>query len=331
MSVEESSPTPPARAARRPRLISVLGLVFAAILLSVLGIAAYVGYQAGLDQREAQQRATQAADLQTQFQLGLEDLANQRYQLAADRFQYIVAVDAEFPGAAEKLAEAQAALQITPTAPAPTAPPASGQSPAEGLALAQRYFEAGNWDAAIAQVLFLRTVDPNYETAQANTLLFKALRNRGVARIQGDQMEAGIFDLDQASGFGPLDSDAVNYRAWARLYLAARSYWGVNWAETASILQQLYVLAPNFKDTTRLLYQATLNYAAQLAASDACAAAEQYAAAQQLFTDQPVADAQATAQANCLLTPTATATSEAPSEVTPTPEPGVDPTSEPSP
>jgi hypothetical protein len=52
-----------------------------------------------------------------------------------------------------------------------------------------------------------------------------------------------------------------------------------------------------------------VKYAAQLsAAGDYCGAAEQYATAQTLFTDQGLGDAQATAQAGCLTTPTLTPT-----------------------
>jgi tetratricopeptide (TPR) repeat protein len=179
---------------------------------------------------------------------------------------------------------------------------------------------AGNWDGVIAQIRRLHAVDDQYRAAEADRLLATALRQRGVVRIQSDEMEAGIFDLDQALAFGPLDAEATNYRAWARLYLAAKSYWGVNWAEAASILQQLYVLAPNFKDTTRLLYQATLNYAQQLALDgEACAAAEEYAFALTLFSNPAVTEALTTAQANCALTPTPAP--ETLPEDTPTPEP----------
>lgn len=320
MSAEQSPPPLETRPSRRPRPLSVLGLAFAAILIVVLGVATYAGYRAGLDDRHAQAQATQTADLQRQFQLGLEDLAQERYSMAAQRFQYIVNLDPSFPDAAGKLAEAQAALQITPTPSPPPEPTASGESPEEIFALAQQYYEAGNWDGVIAQIRRLHSMADLYRAAEADQLLAAALRRRGVARIQSDQMEAGIFDLDQASAFGPLDSEALNYRAWARLYLAARSYWGVNWAEAAAILRQLYVLAPNFKDTTRLLYQATLNYAQQLAlAGEACAAAEQYAYAETLFSDPAVAEALTIAQTNCALTPTPT---EAPLlQDTPTPEP----------
>lgn len=306
---ESTSPTGARRAARLSRPISLLGLSFACILLAVLGGAAFAGYRAGLSQRDSQLRATQTLELKQQYDLGVSDLAVGRYELAAERFQYILNLDPAYPGAAEKLAEAQAALNRTAT-PTPTRTPLpAAQDPAEIFALAQKAYTSGDWEGVITLVAQLHALDPNYEAVKADGLMFVALRNRGLARIQGDEMEAGIFDLDQAEAFGPLDTEAVNYRAWARLYLNAQSFWGVNWELTIKNLQFLYALAPNFRDTSRKLYQATVSYAAQLAAAgDDCGAAEQYAASQKLFMDVDVANTQATAQAVCLLTPTPTPT-----------------------
>ena len=302
MSPPEPLPTvsAPGRPAR-PLLIG--GGLLTCLLLGVIGAASYAGYHAGLNDRSASQRATAESDLRAQYDLGIADLNAGRNTLAVDRFQYVLAIDPNYPGAAIMLARAQAALQVTPRAATPVP---VGNTPAEIFALAQEYSLAQNWSGVISQLTLLHAVDPTYEAVKADGLLFVALRNRGVERIQGDEMEAGIFDLDQAEAFGPLDGDAANYRAWARLYLAAQSYWGVNWQQTVQILQQLYVLAPNFHDTARKLNEATLKYAAQLAAGgDVCGAAEQYAASQALFADASVAEAQATAQAACLLvTPT---------------------------
>jgi tetratricopeptide (TPR) repeat protein len=319
-----TSPTSPARPARVARSLWLLGLSLACILLGVIGAAAYAGYQAGLSEHETQARATQAVELQLQYDLGVADLAAGRYELAAERFTYIVQRDPNYPGAAEKLAEARQAMQITPSV-ATSPPPTPSADPAEIFALAERYYAENNWDGVITQVALLHTLDPNYEALQADQLLFEALRHRGVERIQGDAMEAGISDLNQAEAYGPLDAEAANLRLWATYYLAAQSYWGVNWEQTVGILQELHLLAPNFRDTSSKLYQATLNYAAQLsAAGDACGAAAQYANAQALLADPGVAEAQATAQANCLLTPTATPTFDLPLtppavDVTPTP------------
>jgi tetratricopeptide (TPR) repeat protein len=326
MSVsQETSPAPASKPVPPSRLLSTIGLVFAAVLLAVIAGAAWAGYRAGLSTRDDHLRATQASDLKSQFDLGVSDLAAGRPSMAVARFEYILSLDPDYPGAREKLAEAQAALDVTPTPLPPTPPPIAGEDPAQILALAQTYAAATNWDGVIDQITRLHAADPDYETVKADGLLFTALRGRGLARIQGDAMEAGIFDLDQAGAFAPLDTEARNYRAWARLYLAAKSFWGLDWAKAVDILSQLYVLAPNFKDTSRLLYQATLNYAAQLnVAGDVCAAAGSYAAAQQLFPDSQVAELQVTAEAACALTPTPEPTVSGPEGAvtdTPTPSP----------
>ncbi len=317
---EMTSPTAPAGPAQVARSLWLLALSLACILLSVMGVAAYAGYQAGLSEHETQARATQTVELQLQYDLGVADLAAGRYELAAERFTYIVQHDPNYPGAAEKLAEARQAMQMTPiVATSPTPLPTPSADPAEIFALAQRYYAENNWDGVITQMALLHTLDPNYEALRADQLLFEALRHRGVERIQGDAMEAGINDLNQAEAYGPLDAEAANLRLWATYYLAAQSYWGVNWEQAVVILQELYLLAPNFRDTSSKLYQATLNYAAQLsAAGDACGVAAQYASAQALLADPGVAEAQATAQANCALTPTPDL-SATPATATPTP------------
>jgi tetratricopeptide (TPR) repeat protein len=295
----------------------VLGLAFAGVLLAVLGGAVYAGYRAGETQRADQIRATQTIELKVQFDLGATDLAAGRYTTAIARFEYVVKIDPDYPGAAERLAEARAALQVTPLpTSAPTLP--ASKDPAEIFARAEQAYAARDWDGVIALLAQLHALDPEHQDVKADGMLFSALRNRGIARIQGDAMEAGMRDLDQARAFGPLDDEALSYRAWARLYLEAQSYWGLDWQEASEILQQLYVLAPNFKDTTSKYYEATVNYARQLdAAGDPCGAATQYTTAQTLMEDDSMAEALAVAQAACALTPTPEPTSD----VTPSPAP----------
>ncbi len=320
---EETLPTDAARPARAQRLLSRVGWLFAAILVLAVISAAAAGFQAGARQREDQFRATQTAELQHQYELGLSDLADGRYEVAAARFDYVLGLDPRFPGAAEQLAKARAAVNVT-AAPRPTAiptlPPSQQDDPSALLARAERLAEAGDWTGVISQLTLLRTVDADYEAIRVDQLLFRALRNRGLARIQGDKMEAGIFDLDQAAAYSPLDQEAVNFRAWARLHLAANSFWGLDWGRTVGILRELHLIAPNFKNTTRRLYDATLQFAAELeAAGDYCSAADAYAASQDLFNDPDVADKQRAAIDACLLGPTATPEGEPPADPTPTP------------
>ncbi len=298
------------------RRLSLIGLATVALLVLVLAGAAYAGYQAGLTQRQAQFEATQAADLQLQYELGVADLAAGRNEVAIARFEYIVRLDPQYRDAGQKLAAARLAFGATPTVtprplstPSPT-PSATAEltstAAVEIFGLAQDAYAVGDWDGVISQLNHLRVIDPEYETVRASGMLYVALRNRGIARILGDELEGGMSDIDQAEAYGPLDTEALNHRAYARLYLAALSYWGLNWQEAMDILQQLYLIAPYFHDTSTRLYRATVNYADQLvAAGDYCGAAERYTEAQALFADDlDVATALAEAQAACAQTPT---------------------------
>jgi tetratricopeptide (TPR) repeat protein len=312
--IEDTSPAPARGEVPLGRRLSLIGLGTVLLLLIVLSGAAYAGYQAGLLQQQQQHRATQAADLQLQYDLGLGDLAAGRFEVAIARFEYIVQLDPQYRDANLKLAEARQALAATPTprpSPTPGATPTPGPTPAasgEAQAIfdrAQDAYAVGDWDGVIHALGELHAVDPEFEAVRVDGMLYVALRNRGIASILGDAMEAGMFDLDQAAAFGPLDTEALNYRAWARLYLAAQSYWGLDWRQAMEILQQLYLIAPYFRDTNTRLYQATVNYAHQLAAAgEPCAAAQHFVAAQAIFADDAaVAEALAEAQAACAEAP----------------------------
>ena len=298
------------------RRLALIGLGAVVLLLLVLAGAAYAGYQVGYGENQAKAAATQAAELQLQYDLGVADLAAGRNEVAIERFEYIVRLDPHYRDASQKLAEARQAFAavptntppplITPTATPSATPVLTSTQAADTFNLAQEAYEAGDWDAVISQLNHLRVIDPAYEVARANEMLFVALRNRGIARILGDELEGGMSDLDQAEAFGPLDTEALHHRAYARLYLAALSYWGLDWRQAMEILQQLYLIAPYFHDTSTRLYRATVNYADQLVdAADYCGAAELYAQAQALYADDAaVAASLAEAQAACAQTPT---------------------------
>ena len=316
------------------RRLSLIGLAVVALLLLVLAGAAYAGYQAGLAQRQSQFEATQAADLALQYDLGVQDLAAGRNEVAMARFEYIVRLDPTYRDASQKLAEARQAFRVTPTvtpqplstaSPTPTATEVlTSTQAADIFAAAQAAYALSDWDTTISQLNHLRVVDAAYQPAQTNEMLFVALRNRGIARILGDELEGGMADIDQAEKIGPLDSEALNHRAYARLYLAALSYWGLNWQQATEILQQLYLIAPYFHDTSARLYRAEVNYAGQLvAAGDYCGAADLYTQAQTLVADDAdVAAKLADAQTACAQTPTPDplATPGEGTEAAPTPE-----------
>lgn len=331
--INATSPTPATGHAARPPVRGrlLLGLALVILLGFVLSVAGVAGYQSGQEQRQTSFEATRTYQLENQYALGLSDLEAGNYEVAAARFEYVLELDPNYRDALARLNEAQAGLGATPiprltlavatpTLAVSPLPTESGEA-ASLLAQAHARAAAEDWDGVISALTHLHSVDPNYQPVRADGLLFRALRNRGVARIMGDAMEAGIFDLDQAEAFGPLDNEAANVRTWARTYLAGRSYWGLDWKRTMEIFEELSLVAPYFRDTDRRLFEAVVNYADQLvAAGDYCAAAERYQRALLLFADDTVSTRLTTAQASCANPPPPTAEgSEAAGDGTVTP------------
>ena len=256
--------------------------------------------------------------MEHQYALGLDDLQNGRFELAVARFEYVLQLDPSYRDAGAQLARARAGFEATPTPRptavadatttlAPTAGPTASTEAARLFDEAKARLAAGDWDGVIEALTRLDAVDRDYEAVRADGMLYLALRNRGVARIQGDAMEAGIYDLDTAEAFGPLDNEAANLRAWARTYLAGRSYWDLDWPQTMRIFEELSLVAPYFRDTDRRLFTAVVMVGDQLAAAgDYCAAAERYARALLVRADEEVAGKLTTAEGNCAEPPPAT-------------------------
>ncbi len=327
-AAEEEPPGP----ARRPlwRRTRWLLLLF---LLAVL-IAGAAGYFAGLRQREQarQQQKFQAA--QEQFELGLQDLEAGRYDIAQQRFEYVIRLDPSYPGAAERLAEALVVLNAPTSTPVPLATPTPNLAPVKEIfEQAQEALDAGDWTAAIEALLALRAKDPAYRAVDVDGMMYVALRNRGVDRIAKEGLlEEGIYDLSLAEQFGPLDRDAQNWRSWAELYLLANSYIGVNWAQAAYYFSQVYLVAPYLKNDAYLKYAtAAQRYGDQLiAAKDPCAAQEQYAASLLAWENQDLIPTATKAAKSCM-----TATARPPAPPPPpaeTPTPAVEtPTPSPTP
>lgn len=317
---------------------SRLALIFSGVLLIVLVIAGWVGYQSGQQLQVSQAQATLSAGLDTQWLLAEQDIAAGRDRFALQRIEYIVSVNPAYPGATERLALLRASLEITQPAATitPTRRPSS-EDPAAILADMQRYADEQNWDAVIDEAAHLRTLNRDYEPRAVDQLLFQALRNRGVARIKGDEVELGIADIDYAALFAPLDQEALSYREYGRMYLAGIGNYGLNWARSVSALSELYAIGPYYKDANRLLYNARVAYARELEGyGDNCAAAEQYRLAAEMDAGgdgylQPTPQAAvATADVNCLLTPYPPLVTEDPNS-TPDPNATIDPNATPDP
>ena len=113
------------------RLTWLQWLLIGFIVLTFTGtVGLAFGYISGSRDREDELTWAIANDIQTQYDLGLQDFEDGNYVLARERFDYVVQQDPNFPGAVDKLAETMILLSdpsigvieaplLTPT-PSPT-------------------------------------------------------------------------------------------------------------------------------------------------------------------------------------------------------------------
>ena len=249
------------------------------IALLLLGIAATVGYFVGQSERDQAEVEQVTSIVQEQFTLGLIDLDEERYDVARQRFEYIIQLDPSFPEAPERLADAL--LGLNEPLAAPTSPPVTptpNLSPVQDIFdQAQAAFEEGDWDLTIAHLLALRAKDSEFRAVEADGLMYAALRNRGIRRISTDKLlEEGIYDLSLAESFALLDEDANNWRSWAQLYLTANSFYGLNWEQAVFYFEVVYSVAPGIRNDVAWKYAQSLTMYALLLAGggDPCAAEE---------------------------------------------------------
>lgn len=341
----ESSPK------RRPRrLIWVAGGILLTLLLIVGG--GLLGYRAAIQMRWQAQQDQVAMIGTTQFQLGMADLEAGRYEMARRRFEYIIQIDPGFPGAAEKLTEVmlKMASVSTPTpemAAAPAATPTPDLRGAEAIYnQAVQVYRGQDWNAAIYTLDRLRDEDITYRTVEVDGMYYMALRFRGIQKIVSEgNLEGGMYDLAQAEQYGPIDTQAEQYRTWARYYTTGASFWAVDWPKVVEYFYQLYTSLPNLRDGSGMTVmerfrQASIGYGDQLMESeDYCMARDQYNTALSLGDDPNLAATAAAAQLLCApptetpapVLPTATLPAETPTESpvvvdTPTVEPSLTPT-----
>jgi tetratricopeptide (TPR) repeat protein len=253
---------------------------FALLLVVAIVFASAGGYVAGQRLRSSDLAIDVSRVVQEQFQLGLQDLDNGRYEIARQRFEYVIRLDPSYPQAAERLAAALVGMNAPVATFAAAATPTPNLAPVEDLfAQALAAAENSDWDVVIDTLLTLRAKDATYRAVEVDGMMYSALRNRGLHRIRDEaRLEEGLYDLSRAERFAPLDKDAEDFRSWAQLYLQANSYYGINWAQAVFYFAQVYLVAPYITNDVYLkLATSAQRYGDELIiANDPCAAEEQY-------------------------------------------------------
>jgi tetratricopeptide (TPR) repeat protein len=233
----------------------ILGIL-AFILIVLLGGA--IGYGRAIMQRVQQEQIMIETAVYDQFLLGIVNMERGEYELARQRFEYILQLDPDHAQAAELLTESLLHLgetsEIPTPRPSPTvAPTQDTRNQEEIFAAALALRDVQNWDALIETLDNLRVADYQYKTVEVDGLYYIAYRNRGIYRIVNEgNLEGGIFDLTRAEAFGPLDVEASNYRVWAEKYVTGISFWGLDWSQVLVYFNDLAVSAPYLSDSSQL-------------------------------------------------------------------------------
>jgi tetratricopeptide (TPR) repeat protein len=316
----------PALRSRRRIVLIALAILVAAIVLAVGG-----GFLAGSTARARQARATVEAQAREQFDLAIEDMRAGRYSFARQRLEYVLSLDPNYPAASDLLQEALRGLNSTPTPTGtPTAPPTATLDLPRAqqlFAQAEQQFVDKNWAAMIQTLLTLRVEVPAFQPLRVDGLLYTALRNLGVELIDQGKLEEGLYYLDLAKNYSPLDNHASQRAAWAQLllnlYQAANVFFETDWEKAVETFGQVYAMAPFFRDTPVKYPAALFGYGDQLMQEGKpCDAVPQFQAAANLQpSNADYSDGLARANRDCAASRPTAVPSPTPGGETPTPSP----------
>ena len=288
----------PEKKGRKPgwRSWTLLGVL---ALILIAATSAFLGYRSGINQRTSAEASQVSQKVEEQYQLGLQDMDAGRYDVARQRFEYVIQFRPDYPGVTEKLADVILKLNATATpttVPTPTVTPTPDTRNVDELFnQAQQSLANEDWNTTIDTLQALRKADPNYRPVWVDDMLYVSLRNRGTDKIlKTADLEGGIYDLSLAERFGPLDADAKSYQTWASLYITGASFWDIDWSQAVYYFAQVAPALPNLRDgsgwTAAERYRlALIGYGGYLADNkDWCNAADQYRLALSMGDDAKV-------------------------------------------
>lgn len=264
-NIEETRPIPPEESdnttetteePRRRRWPWIaLGIL---ILLIGAGIGSLFGYQNGMAMRLDAEGAQVEQAATHQYELAMADLEAGKLTNAQKRLEYVLTLDADYPGAKEKLTELMIAVQLSSTPATPTVEPTPTLTPTPDTRSEQQLYDealrlmaAEDWANALQTLDALRNVNIDYRPVDVDGLYYISLMKRGERKILVDgSLESGIYDLTLSEKIGPLDVNAINYRRWARMYLTAASYWDVDWEKVVTYFADIYPALPSLRDSS---------------------------------------------------------------------------------
>jgi serine/threonine-protein kinase len=239
------------------------------------------------------------------YMVGMQYLEGGDFELAIAEFEYILQIKPDHPYAPQGITEAQTRLaaSLTPT------PIDVEDVKLDVFQQAVAHYEAGEWEEAASALNQLRALDAAYEAVAVEDMLFNSHYNAGMALLEQDRFEEGIFHLDQAIAMRPSDpltEEAQWERDIAELYMIAMGYWAVDWERCINRFETLYAVAPGYKDAYQRLFLAHVSYGDEwYGKNEMCPAEEQYTLALNLGDSEEITIKRDQAAAICLVaTPT---------------------------
>jgi TolB protein len=281
------------------RLLPVLWGVLALFLaLGILIGAAWRGYEEGKDQWQSNAEATADAE----FGRCQVYLSESNWALAAAACREANRLDPANVKSIEGYATAVAALTPEPTATVETVQ-ISGD---DIFVNAQARYNSQDWAGTLETLNQLWEFDPAYRVEEVNEMRYTALLSIGREAMDEGRLEEGIYYLDQAAAFGPLEAELETERQLAARYVSALNFCGADWGECTSRLTQLHAEYPEYRDVFDRLVNAYLNWAEAMAAiQEWCPAEVRYGEYLALRPDSAVEAKRSDAAQLCLLaTPT---------------------------
>ncbi len=253
-------PSPEKKPRKRWFARILLGILVFIIIVALGGLG---GYLNAVTQRINQEDKLVSTEVAQQFVMGLVNIERGEYEIARQRFEYILEIQPDNTAAAEKLTEILLLLNqsgtpiVTTSAPSATLVPTVDTRNLEELyAQALAFRDQQNWTALLETLDSLRSADAAYKVVEVDGMYYLAYRNRGMYRIQVEgNLEGGIFDITRAEMFGPLDVDASSYRRWAEDYLTGVSFWAIDWNEVVNYFAPLAINAPYLSDSNHFTSQ----------------------------------------------------------------------------
>jgi tetratricopeptide (TPR) repeat protein len=232
--------------------------IFLGVLLLVIAAGSVAGYFGGQElHAERRQADILAFDLE-QFQTAKTDIRDGNYRRAVERLDSILKNEPDFPGAEELKIQALAAMNATPT-PLPTATPVPSPTPdapraEQLLAQAVQQFTDKKYTDMIGTLLKLKVEIPAYQPERVDGLLWVALRYNGVHLIkETSRLTEGLYYLDLAANYAPLDSEAEAQILFATnflaLYQSAYYYRNKDIEVSLGYFRQVIAIRPYYSDT----------------------------------------------------------------------------------